>query len=219
MNGDSAVQLYSFFNSSASYRVRIALALKGLAYDTLPVNIRVGEHLAMDYLANANPSASVPALIDGDLKLGQSLAIIDYLDQMHPEPRLIPLDPTARARVLELATLISCDIHPVNNLRVLRYLETKLEVTPQQKSAWYRHWIAEGMAGVERLLERSNTGPWCCGAQPTLADVCLVPQIANALRMDCDLGSYKRSLAVYEHASKHPAFDAAKPQRQPDYIA
>jgi maleylacetoacetate isomerase len=213
------VQLYSFFNSSTSFRVRIALALKGLAFETLPVNIRVGEHRAADYVSNVNLSATVPALIDGDFKLGQSLAIIDYLDEKYPEPRLIPLNPVLRARVLEFASLISCDIHPVNNLRVLRYLETELKVTPQQKSAWYRHWIAEGMAGVERMLERSNAGPWCFGAQPTLADLCLVPQIANALRMDCDLSPYPRSRAVYEHASKHPAFDAAQPQRQPDYIA
>ena len=213
------MQLYSFFNSSTSYRVRIALALKGLAYETLPVNIRVDEHRVADYVANVNSSATVPALIDGDFNLGQSLAIIDYLDEKVPEPRLIPLEPVLRARVLELASLISCDIHPLNNLRVLRYLETELEVTPQQKIAWYRHWIAEGMAGVERMLERSNAGPWCFGARVTLADVCLVPQVANALRMDCDLSLYPRSLAVYEHASKQPAFDVAQPQRQPDYIA
>lgn len=213
------MELYSFFNSSASYRVRIALGLKGLAYDTLPVNIRVGEHRAPDYVANANPSVSVPALANGEFRLGQSLAIIDYLDQRYPEPRLIPLEPHLRARVLEFAMLISCDIHPVNNLRVLRYLETELKVSPQQKSAWYRHWIAEGMAGVERLLERSDGALWCFEAQPTLADVCLVPQIANALRMDCDLSAYPRSLAVYERALKHPAFDAAQPHRQSDYIA
>ncbi|MFL9986932.1 maleylacetoacetate isomerase [Paraburkholderia sediminicola] len=213
------MQLHSFFNSSTSYRVRIALALKGIAYETLPVNIRVGEHCATDYVANVNPSASVPALIDDDFRLGQSLAIIDYLDQKYPEPRLIPLEPVLRARVLEFAALISCDIHPLNNLRVLRYLETELGVTPQQKGAWYRHWIAQGMAGAERMLERGNTGPWCFGVQPTLADLCLVPQVANALRMDCDLSPYSRSLAVFAHASKHPAFDAAQPQRQPDYIA
>ncbi|MGN6807714.1 MAG: maleylacetoacetate isomerase [Trinickia sp.] len=213
------MQLHSFFNSSTSYRVRIALALKGLAYDTLPVNIRIGEHRATDYVANVNPSASVPALIDGEFSLGQSLAILDYLDRKYPEPRLIPLEPERRARVLELATAISCDIHPINNLRVLRYLETELKATPQQKTQWYRHWVAEGMAAVERLLERSNEGPWCFGAQPTLADVCLVPQMANALRMDCSLGAYKRSLAVYEHASQHAAFVAAQPQHQPDYVA
>ena len=213
------MQLHSFFNSSTSYRVRIALALKGLSYDTLPVNIRTGEHRDAGYVAQVNPSASVPALVDGDFRLGQSLAIIDYLDQRHPEPRLIPLEPPRRARVLELAALIACDIHPVNNLRVLRYLDTELQVTPQQKRAWYRHWVAQGMAGVERLLARADTGPWCFGAAPTLADVCLVPQIANALRMDCDLSAYPRSLAIYEHARHAPAFDAAQPQRQPDYVA
>lgn len=213
------MQLYSFFNSSTSYRVHIALGLKGLAYETLPVNIRVGEHRAADYVANINPSATVPALVDDDFKLGQSLAILDYLDQKYPEPRLIPLEPLLRARVLEFAALISCDIHPVNNLRMLKYLESEFKATQQQKSAWYRHWIAEGMAGVERMLARSNAGPWCFGAQVTLADVCLVPQIVNALRMDCDLSPYPRSLAVYEHASKHPAFEAAQPQRQPDYVA
>ncbi|MDN7903649.1 maleylacetoacetate isomerase [Burkholderia diffusa] len=213
------MQLHSFFNSSTSYRVRIALALKGLPYDTLPVNIRTGEHREAGYVARVNPSASVPALVDGDFRLGQSLAIIDYLDQIHPAPRLIPLEPRQRARVLELATLIACDIHPVNNLRVLRYLDSELHVTPQQKSAWYRHWIAEGMAGAERLLARADTGPWCFGAAPTLADVCLVPQVANALRMDCDLSAYPRSLAVHEHARREPAFEAAQPQRQPDYVA
>ncbi|MBN3788713.1 maleylacetoacetate isomerase [Burkholderia sp. Ac-20353] len=213
------MQLHGFFNSSTSYRVRIALALKGLAYDTLPVNIRVGEHRAADYVAKVNASASVPALVDGEFRVGQSLAIIDYLDQLHPEPRLVPLEPQRRARVLELAMLVACDIHPVNNLRVLRYLDSDLKVTPQQKAAWYRHWIADGMAGVERLLERADAGPWCFGDAPTLADVCVVPQVANALRMDCDLGAYPRSLAVYEYALRHPAFDAAQPQRQPDYVA
>ncbi|RQS11937.1 maleylacetoacetate isomerase [Burkholderia sp. Bp9002] len=213
------MQLHSFFNSSTSYRVRIALALKGVAYDTLPVNIRTGEHRAADYVAHVNASASVPALVDGDFRLGQSLAIVDYLDRQYPEPQLIPLEPRLRARVLELATLIACDIHPVNNLRVLRYLDTELKVTPQQKAAWYRHWVADGMAGVERLLERADAGPWCFGDAPTLADVCIVPQVANALRMDCDLSAYPRSLAVFEHALRHPAFDAAQPRRQPDYVA
>ncbi|MGP8471760.1 maleylacetoacetate isomerase [Burkholderia sp. PR2] len=213
------MQLHSFFNSSTSYRVRIALALKGLPYDTLPVNIRTDEHREAGYVAQVNPSASVPALVDGDFRLGQSLAIIDYLDQIHPAPRLIPLEPRRRARVLEFATLIACDIHPVNNLRVLRYLDSELQVTPQQKRAWYRHWIAEGMAGAERLLARAGTSPWCFGAAPTLADICLVPQVANALRMDCDLSAYPRSLAVHEHARREPAFEAAQPQRQPDYVA
>ncbi|MFP6561324.1 maleylacetoacetate isomerase [Paraburkholderia sp. B3] len=214
------MQLYSFFNSSTSYRVRIALNLKGVAYEYEGVNIRVGAHRDAQYVAGVNPSASVPAIVDGDFHLGQSLAIIDWLDARYPEPRLIPAEPEARARVLELAYLIGCDIHPVNNLRILRYLQDELKVSAAQKNAWYRHWVDEGMAAVERLLERAaptHEGPWCFGAQPTLADCCLVPQIANALRMGCELDAYPRSLAVYRHASAHPAFVAAEPQRQPDY--
>ncbi|MHA6883977.1 maleylacetoacetate isomerase [Ralstonia pseudosolanacearum] len=213
------MQLYSFFNSSTSYRVRIALALKGLPYDYLPVNIRTGEHRAVDYVAHVNPSAGVPTLVDGALRLGQSLAIIDYLDARHPEPRLIPADPLQRARVLELANAIACDIHPVNNLRVLRYLQDELKVTPQQKDAWYRHWIDEGLAGMERLLAHHGHGPWCFGDAPTLADVALVPQVANALRMGCPLDRFERVLAVHTHAVTHPAFAEAAPARQPDYAA
>ncbi|RKF49824.1 maleylacetoacetate isomerase [Paraburkholderia fungorum] len=211
------MRLYGFFNSSTSYRVRIALGLKGLPHDYTPVNIRTGEHRDAAYVDWINPSSTVPALVDGDLNLGQSLAIIDYLDSRYPTPCLIPTEPELRARVLELSYLISCDLHPLNNLRVLRYLDTVLEVTPEQKDAWYRHWVAEGMAGVERLLARYGQGPWCFGEVPTLADCCLVPQIANAQRMGCDLNDYPLSLAVYRHASLHPAFDAAQPTRQPDY--
>lgn len=216
------MQLYSFFNSSTSYRVRIALALKGLDFDYLPVNIRVGEQRDAHYVEDVNPSASVPALVDGDFALGQSLAIVDWLDARHPEPRLVPADAVLRARVLELSYLIGCDIHPVNNLRVLRYLQDELHVSAQQKDEWYRHWIAEGMAGVERLLARAAReygGPWCFGRAPTLADCCLVPQIANAQRMGCDLTPYPRALDVYGHAGEHAAFVAAQPQRQPDCAA
>jgi maleylacetoacetate isomerase len=212
------MQLYSFFNSSTSYRVRIALALKGVAYDTSPINIRVGEHRAPDYVLK-NPSACVPLLQDGDFGLGQSLAIIDYLDASYPEPRLIPQDPLVRARVLELSSVIACDIHPVDNLRILKYLRGVLNVTEEQKNAWYRHWVAEGMTTVERLLERHGEGPYCFGAAPTLADCCLVPQIANAERMGCDLSAYPLALAVYAHCAAQPAFRQAEPARQPDYTA
>lgn len=213
------MQIYSFFNSSTSYRVRIALALKGLPHDYRPVNIRVGEHRAAGYVAAINPSAVVPALVDGDFHLGQSMAIIDYLDAHHPEPRLIPLAVEQRARVLELANVIACDIHPVNNMRILRYLQDVLAVSPEQKDAWYRHWAEEGLGAVERLLARYGRGPWCFGEQPTLADCCLVPQIANAQRMGCDTSGFERTMAVFRHASEHPAFQQAEPQRQPDYTA
>ncbi|QCP53191.1 maleylacetoacetate isomerase [Trinickia violacea] len=213
------MQLHSFFNSSTSWRVRIALALKGLTYDYLPVDIRAGAHREPDYVDHVNPSASVPALAEDGFHLGQSLAIIEWLDAQYPEPRLIPLELDARIRVLELSYLIACDIHPLNNLRVLRYVQDVLGVTPEQKDAWYQHWIAQGMAGVERLLTRYGRGPWCFGDEPTLADCCLVPQIGNALRMGSDLTAYPRSLAVYRHAIEHPAFEMARPARQPDYKA
>jgi maleylacetoacetate isomerase len=213
------MQLHNFFNSSTSYRTRIALALKGVTFDYVAVNIRTGEHRSAVYVDRINPSATVPALVEADLTLGQSLAIIDWLDQRFPNPRLIPADAEPRARVLELSYLIACDIHPVNNLRVLRYLETELKVTPAQKNAWYRHWIAVGMAGVERLLGKYGGGPWCFGDSPTLADCCLVPQMANAQRMGCELDAYPLSLAIYRYASGHPAFIAAEPGRQPDFVA
>lgn len=212
------MQLYSFFNSSTSYRVRIALALKGLPADYHGVNIRTGEHRAPGY-AELNASRVVPTLVDGDFALGQSMAILDYLDQRHPEPRLIPLEPRLRARVLELANVIACDMHPVNNLRILKYLQGPLGLSAAQKDAWYAHWAAEGFEAVERLLARhgDGSGPWCFGDQPTLADVCLVPQVANALRAGCDLQPHARAMAVYAHADRHPAFIAARPQEQPDY--
>ena len=214
------MQLYSFFNSSTSYRVRIALALKGLEHDYRPVNIRIGAHHDPAYVADINPSAGVPAIVTEDGQtLGQSLAIIDYLDTRYPEPRLIPGDPAERARVLELAMLVACDIHPINNLRVLKYLQDRLGVGAAQKDAWYQHWVAEGLAGVERLLQRYGHGPFCFGAAPTVADCCLIPQIANAERMGCALDAYPRTMAVYTHATVHPAFAAAAPKRQPDFVA
>lgn len=213
------MQLYSFFNSSTSYRVRIALALKGLEHDYNPINIRVGAHRDATYVAEVNPSAVVPALVIGEEEtLGQSLAIIDYLDARFPDPRLIPLDPLPRARVLELSSLIACDIHPVNNLRILKYLQDQLGVTAAQKDEWYRHWIDEGLAAVERLLVRYGHGPFCFGAAPTLADCCLVPQIANAERMGCVFDAYPVTMAAYRHAVGHPAFAAAAPGRQPDFV-
>ncbi|RDV00349.1 maleylacetoacetate isomerase [Trinickia dinghuensis] len=213
------MQLHSFFNSSTSYRTRIALALKGVPFDYVPVNIRTGEHRDAGYVDRTNPSAAVPALVDGDFSLGQSLAIIDWLDVRFPSPKLIPDDLDRRARVLELSYLISCDMHPINNLRVLRYLDQELRVTPEQKSAWYRHWIDEGMAAAERLLAKYGSRPWCFGDTPTLADCCLVPQMANALRMGCELDEYPLSQAVFRHASEHPAFAAAQPSLQPDFVS
>lgn len=215
------MNLYSFFNSSTSYRVRIALALKGLKPDYHGVNIRVGEQLDASYLENVNASPSVPAITEGDFRLGQSIAIIDWLDAHHPEPRLIPLEGELRARVLEFSQVVASEIHPLNNVRVLKYLQDVLWISAEQKDAWYRHWVAEGMTVLERLLERHATeygGPWCFGSSPTLADCCLVPQMSNAYRMKCDLTPYPRCQAVYEHARWDSAFISAEPQHQPDYI-
>lgn len=211
------MQLYSFFNSSTSYRVRIALNLKGVAYDTIGVDIRTGAHREPGFMPDLNATAAVPVLADGDMGLGQSLAIIDWLDNRYPEPRLVPAEPLVRARVLELAYLIACDIHPVNNLRLLKYLTGELGLGVAAKDAWYAHWIAEGMAGVERLLDRHGGGRYCFGDAPTLADCCLIPQIANALRTGCDVALYPHAMAIYTHAIAQPAFKAAMPANQPDH--
>jgi len=214
------MQLYSFFNSSTSYRVRIALALKGLAYDYRGVNLRSGEQRSAEH-RELSPVGGVPVLVDDDgVQLTQSLAIIDYLDARHPEPRLIPQDALLRARVLEVANLIACDIHPINNLRVLGYLQKELGVSAELKDAWYRHWVAEGLAAVEELLRRhGGEGPYCFGAEPTLADCCLVPQVGNAVRMGCDVARFERVMAVYRHCLEQAAFQQAAPAQQPDFIA
>lgn len=212
------MKLYSFFNSSTSFRVRIALALKGLPYEYAGVNLRAGEQGSQDYRA-LSPAAIVPTLVDGDVKLTQSLAIIDYLDARYPAPRLVPADPLARARVLEIAQTIACEIHPVNNIRVLKYLSGPLGVSDADKSAWYAHWIEEGLSAVEQLLARGPGGAFCIGDMPTLADCCLVPQVANAQRMGCDLSRFERVMAVYAHCMAQQAFIDAAPQNQPDYIA
>jgi maleylacetoacetate isomerase len=211
------MKLYSFFNSSTSFRVRIALALKGLPYDYAGVNLRGGEQGKPAY-RELSPAGIVPVLVDGDVTLTQSLAIIDYLDRRHPAPRMVPDDPLARASVLEIAQTIACEIHPINNIRVLKYLTGKLEVSEADKAAWYRHWVEEGLDAVEGLLAKLPAGDYCVGNAPTLADCCLVPQVANALRMGCDLSRFTRVRKVYEHCMTQPAFIQAAPQNQPDYV-
>lgn len=212
------MQLYNFFNSSTSWRVRIALALKGFDYQHQGINIRVGEQATASFL-KLNPSHSVPLLITDDGQpISQSLAIIDYLDNLSPHARLIPLEPLARARVLEVANLIGCDIHPLNNLRVLGYLNKQLAISDQQKEAWYKHWIEEGMKALETMLSRHGSGSYCFGDSPSLADCCLVPQVANALRMGCELQRFEQVLTVYQLCLEHPAFIKAQPHNQPDYI-
>ena len=212
------LRLHGFYQSSTSYRARIALALKGLAYDYVAVNLRAGEHRRPGF-TNATPALPMLEVVNGGeiFQIGQSLAIIDWLDSYQPEPRLIPLEQPLRARVLEFANLIASDIHPLNNLRVLKYL-ARLNIDEPARDLWYAHWVAEGFAGAELLLERhGGTSGWCFSATPGLADICLVPQMANAIRMKCDLGPYPRLRAVWEYATAHPAFVAAVPQNQPDF--
>lgn len=216
------MKLYSFFRSSASYRVRIALNLKGLSYETVPVHLlrNGGQQFAPDYLA-LNPDAVVPALIDqqGDhaALLTQSLAIIEYLDETHPMPPLLPRDPVDRAYLRSIALTIACEIHPLNNLRVLRYLVRNLKVGEDDKNAWYRHWCEQGLASVETMLARDKrTGTFCYGDAPTLADCALIPQVANAQRMNCDLSRMPTILRINDACMALEAFAAAAPDRQPD---
>lgn len=211
------MKLYSFFNSSTSYRVRIALAIKGIDYEYEGVNIRIGEQLAADYL-KLNPSKGVPVLDNGNgLLINQSLAVIEYLEQKFPEPPLLPGNAEQQAKIRAFAYGIACDIHPLNNLRVLKYLTGKLNVSSEAKQAWYAHWVEEGLAAAEQTLVAMPSENCCFGSKPTLADVCLIPQIANAQRFDCDLSRYPRLMKVYEHCVVQPEFIAAQPDKQPDF--
>lgn len=207
--------LYDFFRSSAAYRVRIALNLKGLAAERRFVHLRRGEQRAPGYLA-LNPQGLVPMLVVGDRRLTQSLAIIEYLDETHPSPPLLPATPEDRAWVRAVALSIACDIHPLNNLRVLQYLAKELEIDEPRRDEWYRHWIREGFAALEAQLAERGAGPYCAGGAPTLADICLVPQVANANRLKVDLAPYPRIRAANEALLQLDAFAAAQPDRQPD---
>jgi len=211
-----ALKLYNYFRSSASFRVRIALELKGLGYDYVPVHLLKNEQTAPAYAA-LTPSLLVPTLIEGDSVLTQSLAIIEYLEETHPEPPLLPADALGRARVRSLALDIACEIHPLNNLRVLRYLVHELKLSEDDKNRWYRHWVEEGLAAFEkRLTGDTATGRFCHGDTPTLADITLVPQIFNAKRLDCRLDDKPRTMAVFEACMAHDAFKRAEPSACPD---
>jgi maleylacetoacetate isomerase len=208
------VKLYSFFRSSAAYRTRIALNLKGIAYETVSVHLTKGggRQFAPEYRA-INPQARVPALmVDGGV-LTQSLAIIEYLDETHPEPPLLPADPIARAHVRAIAQAIACDIHPLNNTSPLFYLKNTLKHDQDTINAWYAHWVTVGFEAIETLL---RPGPYAYGTQVTLADVCLVPQVANARRFNVPLDKFPKIGAVDAACLKLPAFDTVRPENQPD---
>jgi maleylacetoacetate isomerase len=209
------VKLYSYFRSSAAYRVRIALNLKRISYETASVHlIKDGGHNRRPEFRAINPQMRVPALVapGGDILI-QSLAIIEYLDETHPEPPLLPKDPVARAKVRAIAELIACDIHPLNNTSPLRYLKNTMAQEQKAIDAWYHHWIIEGFEALEALIEPA---PYTCGSVVTIADICLVPQVANARRLKVPLDKFPKIVAADAACLKLPAFDRARPENQPD---
>jgi maleylacetoacetate isomerase len=210
------MKLFGFFRSSAAFRVRIALNLKGLPYEDAFIHLRRGDQRGGDYLA-VNPQGLVPALeIDGQTLI-QSMAIVEYLDETHPEPAFLPPDPAGRARVRALAAIVACDIHPINNLRVLRYLSRPLGHDQAAIETWYNHWIANGFEAFERLLTvNRRSGDFCEGDRPGLADIALVPQIVNSERYGLDLSPYPTLARIYANCMQLATFAAAHPSNQPD---
>jgi maleylpyruvate isomerase len=210
------VKLYGYFRSSAAYRCRIAFNLKGVAPEFVPIHLRRGDQRAEEFLA-LNPQGLVPALDLGGRVLTQSLAIIEWLDETRPEPPLLPGDPLARAEIRAFALAIAADIHPLNNLRVLKHLKDPLGHDQPAIDAWYRHWVELGLGACEELvLQNGRRGPYCFGAAPTLADICLIPQLANARRVNSDLSACPTLLDIEATCAEHPAFAAAAPEKQPD---
>ncbi|MBT0568889.1 maleylacetoacetate isomerase [Curvibacter sp. CHRR-16] len=213
------MKLYTYFRSSAAYRVRIGLALKGLAYESIPVHLlRGGGEQHMPAYSAINPQQLVPALDDAGVVLTQSLAVLEYLDEAYPHTMpLLPAQPLQRARVRALAQAVACDMHPINNLRVLQYLEQQLGLIPEAKQAWYQHWVQLGFAALEQQLASSpETGLYCHGDVPTQADCCLVPQVFNALRFDADMQPYPTITRIYAHCLAQSAFAQAAPAAQLD---
>jgi maleylacetoacetate isomerase len=212
----AGMKLYNYFRSSASFRVRIALELKGLGYDYLPVHLAKGEQREAAYAA-ISPTQLVPTLeLDSGERLGQSLAVMEYLDEAFPVPALLPGDALGRARVRALAQLIACEIHPLNNLRVLKYLVRDLKVEEEAKNVWYRHWVRQGLEAYERELAALPQSTYSYGDSPTLADCCLVPQVFNGQRFNADFSGLPRTMAAFDACMKLPAFERAQPSSCPD---
>ena len=215
---NSSLRLFGYWRSSAAYRVRIALNLKGLAYESVPVHlVKNGGEQRTDAFLLLNPQGLVPVLQDGETTVHQSLAIIEYLDECYPSPALLPKEPASRARVRALAMDIACDLHPLNNLRVLQYLENELGQLEPARLAWVVHWVEMGLAGLEaQLSASSSTGDFCHGDQPSLADCCLIPQLYNARRFNVDLMPYPTLLAIEAKCLQLVAFSGASPDKQAD---
>ncbi|MGH7793706.1 MAG: maleylacetoacetate isomerase [Candidatus Binatia bacterium] len=212
------MKVYTFFRSSASYRVRIALNLKGLSYEQAPIHLRRGggEQLGAAYKA-INPQALVPALEDNGKILTQSLAIIEYLEEKHPDPALLPSDPADKALVRSMAMIIACEVHPIQNLRVITHVKKEYNQTDEQVNRWAQHWIDLGLSALEQTIAaQPKRGKFCYGNTPTLADICLVPQLGNARRYGCDLSKYPAILEIEENCLALPAFANAAPEKQPD---
>ena len=207
--------LYDYFRSSAAYRVRIALNLKGLAYEHRSIHLRKGEQRAPDYLG-VNPQGLVPTLVVGNVRLTQSLAIMEYLEERHPLPPLLPEGAEDKAWVRAIALAIACDIHPIDNTRVIQYLQKELQVDDAKRDDWYRHWIRLGFTAIEQQLAARPAARYAFGETPTLADICIVPQVANAGRVNLDMSPWPRIRAVNEACLAHAAFDKARPENHPD---
>lgn len=209
--------LYTYWRSSAAFRVRIALHLKGLPFDSVPVHLvrDGGEQHAPAYAAR-NPQRLVPALTHGDVVLTQSLAIIEYLDEVFPAVPLLPAEPQSRHRARALAQLVACDIHPLGNLRVLQYLEQELQLPTDSRTLWLSRWIGDGLSAFETLVAQADRGDFCVHSAPTLADCALVPQLYNARRFGVDLAPYPNVLRIEAACMDLPAFRVAAPERQPD---
>jgi maleylpyruvate isomerase len=213
------LKLYHFFRNSAGFRVRIALNLKGLAYESVPVNIMPGRDAQNDpAYRKINPQGLIPALVDGDAVITQSGAIIEYLEETWPSPSLLPKDLIKRAQVRAFAQAIACDIHPLNNTRVHVFFERDLELPGEKRLRWYRHWVARGFESLEQVAG-GNSGRFSFGDAPTMADIFLVPQWDNARRSKCDLAPYPRLAAIVAACEQLEAFAAASPERQRDYVA
>lgn len=214
-----SIKLYSYWRSSAAYRVRIALNIKQLPHDIIPVHlVNLGGEQHTEAYRSINPQGTVPTLLDGERVVRQSMAIIEYLDEAYPETvALLPSTARERARVRALAQVVACDIHPLNNLRVMQFLERDFSTPAVERDRWTRHWINEGFRAIESMLDdNSSTGLCCDGDSPTLADLCLIPQVYNARRFDVDLTPYPTIVRIEEYCLGLPAFDAARPENQPD---